>query len=491
MKFFVIVISFLGSISLLAAQDVVDLSSLRLVAKYTVGKMVDEIEYLYNPHVSMNQNVPILTYDQFTRTLEVVTSKNSWVINKDYYTISKSKTVRRLAWRNLNRISVFHKQLTIVNPNGSLRFRDNSLTDSDDYSFAYFPFVDTLIVRFGSIFDTYSNAIGDGDVQVNKDINQKTIKTLFLFQKTPIGIRDDILTYRGFFISSSLSDFRKIVSQLSESRLGQFPGQSSGGNDDTDFGNSFAFQIMDSSGNYYWLSKGSRVVIYNRNGVLLRDFYIRGLVSYDGDGYYSSMTITPSGDIFVLKVKYDGKSPVELYKLDFPWTSSSSSSGIYQATSPSFMIQTMCNTFVYPFGEWIPADITATTVLRQDPKSDSASLKNLPVSTPVTILVTKIINGTTWYKVIDWHSVQGWVKASDLKVEDRYVCTDDNVNVRARPTTDSAVLTQVFSYVQVTVLGHTDTPETIEGQTSVWYHVKTDDGHEGWMFGAFLKPVER
>lgn len=63
---------------------------------------------------------------------------------------------------------------------------------------------------------------------------------------------------------------------------------------------------------------------------------------------------------------------------------------------------------------------------------------------------------------------------------------DDHVNIRENPTTKSAVLSQVNKGTPTRVLDKTDKPETIGGQTAVWYKVRLWDRTEGWVFGAFL-----
>jgi len=63
---------------------------------------------------------------------------------------------------------------------------------------------------------------------------------------------------------------------------------------------------------------------------------------------------------------------------------------------------------------------------------------------------------------------------------------DDHVNLRESPTTRSAVVTQVDKGTPTRVLDKTTKPETIAGQTAVWYQVRLWDRTEGWVFGALL-----
>jgi uncharacterized protein YgiM (DUF1202 family) len=66
------------------------------------------------------------------------------------------------------------------------------------------------------------------------------------------------------------------------------------------------------------------------------------------------------------------------------------------------------------------------------------------------------------------------------------IINDDHVNVRENPDTNSAVLTQVSKGTPARILDKTAKPETIGGQTTVWYNVRLWDRTEGWIFGAFL-----
>jgi hypothetical protein len=67
----------------------------------------------------------------------------------------------------------------------------------------------------------------------------------------------------------------------------------------------------------------------------------------------------------------------------------------------------------------------------------------------------------------------------------------DQVNLRESPSLNSDVISQLSKDTPVRILDQTKTPETIAGQTAIWYKVRLWDRTEGWVFGAFLKAVEK
>ncbi|NNM55217.1 MAG: SH3 domain-containing protein [Spirochaetales bacterium] len=64
--------------------------------------------------------------------------------------------------------------------------------------------------------------------------------------------------------------------------------------------------------------------------------------------------------------------------------------------------------------------------------------------------------------------------------------TEDHVNLRESPAIDGAIITQLDKGTPVRILDQTKKPQTIAGQTAIWYKVLLWDRTEGWMFGAFL-----
>ena len=68
---------------------------------------------------------------------------------------------------------------------------------------------------------------------------------------------------------------------------------------------------------------------------------------------------------------------------------------------------------------------------------------------------------------------------------------NDQVNLREGPSTSSKVITQLDKGTPVRILDQTKKSETIAGETAIWYKVRLWDRTEGWIFGAFLKPVEQ
>ncbi|MDA3849919.1 MAG: SH3 domain-containing protein [Spirochaetaceae bacterium] len=54
-------------------------------------------------------------------------------------------------------------------------------------------------------------------------------------------------------------------------------------------------------------------------------------------------------------------------------------------------------------------------------------------------------------------------------------------------TSNSTVVGTLAQGTSVEILGQSATEETIGSNTGYWYRVKTSDGLDGWVFGAFLE----
>ena len=75
------------------------------------------------------------------------------------------------------------------------------------------------------------------------------------------------------------------------------------------------------------------------------------------------------------------------------------------------------------------------------------------------------------------------------------------LNLRSRPSLGGSVVVQLDAGEALVVLDRSDEQETIDNVADYWYQVRTDDGDEGWVFGAFInvggaptaagEPVER
>lgn len=72
------------------------------------------------------------------------------------------------------------------------------------------------------------------------------------------------------------------------------------------------------------------------------------------------------------------------------------------------------------------------------------------------------------------------------------IFTEDgaDTNVRDLPGTKGNKITKLSINTPVTVTKKTVLTETIEGITSPWYQIKTEDGTEGWIFGGYFKENE-
>ena len=68
--------------------------------------------------------------------------------------------------------------------------------------------------------------------------------------------------------------------------------------------------------------------------------------------------------------------------------------------------------------------------------------------------------------------------------------TGAGVRMREAPSLNSRILTLVSNDV-VVFLGESENPETVDGVTAPWIHVKTLDGTEGYVWGEFiLRPAD-
>jgi len=68
---------------------------------------------------------------------------------------------------------------------------------------------------------------------------------------------------------------------------------------------------------------------------------------------------------------------------------------------------------------------------------------------------------------------------------------DSKVRVRAAPSTSAPILAQLDRDAVVLVLERGATTETIGGLTAPWFKVQLTDGRIGWIFSAFLDPLQK
>jgi tetratricopeptide (TPR) repeat protein len=61
------------------------------------------------------------------------------------------------------------------------------------------------------------------------------------------------------------------------------------------------------------------------------------------------------------------------------------------------------------------------------------------------------------------------------------------LNMRSRPSLGGSVVRQLDVGEPLVVIDRSDEQETIDNVTDYWYEVRTDDGNEGWVFGAYIK----
>ncbi len=71
-----------------------------------------------------------------------------------------------------------------------------------------------------------------------------------------------------------------------------------------------------------------------------------------------------------------------------------------------------------------------------------------------------------------------------------YIAVQGNLNVREIPGTSGKIVTQVKENHLLILTGQPQNKETVNNLENYWYKIRTLDGIEGYVFGAYIKPVE-
>jgi Bacterial SH3 domain len=66
---------------------------------------------------------------------------------------------------------------------------------------------------------------------------------------------------------------------------------------------------------------------------------------------------------------------------------------------------------------------------------------------------------------------------------ERRITNASNVRLRSAPANSASIEAELPLGTALVALEHTNAAEP-------WYHVKTDDGHEGWLLGSFTIPLD-
>ncbi|AKJ06145.1 SH3 domain-containing protein [Archangium gephyra] len=80
--------------------------------------------------------------------------------------------------------------------------------------------------------------------------------------------------------------------------------------------------------------------------------------------------------------------------------------------------------------------------------------------------------------------------ATPSKTEKQRITAASGVKMRATPRPDGQEVTRLFIGTELRELERSEKQETVGGKTDSWYRVATPEGQEGWVFGAFVLPLE-
>lgn len=125
------------------------------------------------------------------------------------------------------------------------------------------------------------------------------------------------------------------------------------------------------------------------------------------------------------------------------------------------------------------------------PVPDSFKIDTLDRETEVDILEYVSISDQKWYCVQLKEEIKGWIKDTQLikekrfeEIVKRFVSYDKPVSLRDKPAPDGTsfkVITSLKYGTQVTVLGSIP---SLGDCSYDWYHVRTENGHQGWVFAG-------
>src|SRR4029077_20480331 len=67
--------------------------------------------------------------------------------------------------------------------------------------------------------------------------------------------------------------------------------------------------------------------------------------------------------------------------------------------------------------------------------------------------------------------------------DERRITNASNVRLRSAPATDASIVAELPLATELVTVAHT-------GGTEAWYHVETDDGHDGWVLGSLTTVID-
>ena len=96
-----------------------------------------------------------------------------------------------------------------------------------------------------------------------------------------------------------------------------------------------------------------------------------------------------------------------------------------------------------------------------------------------------------WYQIKSPTGKEGWVFGGLLLKTGQGETLGGNINVRTEPHAKAKIVeTLPNKGQQVSIIGRSKAKENLDKNSDYWYQVKTPNGKQGWIFGAFLMPTE-
>lgn len=111
--------------------------------------------------------------------------------------------------------------------------------------------------------------------------------------------------------------------------------------------------------------------------------------------------------------------------------------------------------------------------LRSGPGTNHDVLYKLPINYPLKIVERQ----GEWLKVEDFEKDRGWINASVTSKDKTYIVTEDKVNIRSGPSTNSDKIGEVTRQVVLKEIGR-------KGEWIQFKHPQL----EGWIMNKFVWP---
>jgi Bacterial SH3 domain len=75
------------------------------------------------------------------------------------------------------------------------------------------------------------------------------------------------------------------------------------------------------------------------------------------------------------------------------------------------------------------------------------------------------------------------VSFTGAAADERHITTASNVRLRSAPETTASIVAELPLGTELVAVAHTR-------GTEPWYHVRTDDGRDGWVLGSLTTPID-